>query len=91
MSDIDIVDADDHRVPDIVANMAADLENRILEHEDNLLINRLRAKETNDLQSQLEDWIIKQIDLDDPEIARAIYNIIARRAERELTAFEVGH
>ena len=91
MSDINITDADTNRVPDIVATMAADLENRILEQEDNLLINSLRARETSDLQSQLEDWIIKQIDLDDPEIARAIFNIIARRAERELTAFRVDH
>jgi len=89
MGDINITDANTNRVPAIVATMAADLANRILEQEDNLLINSLRARETSDLQSQLEDWIIKQIDLDAPEIARAIYNIIARRAERELSAFQM--
>jgi hypothetical protein len=75
---------DEHVVPLGVANIAANLEDRLLEASDTPLAPMLERCSTTDVRSALEHWIMDQLDFDDPEIANAGYRVIERRLERQL-------
>jgi len=75
---------DGHFVPDGVANLAIKLEDRLLEVSDTPVAPMLEHCSTRDIQSALEDWILEQMNFDDPEIANAVYGVIERSLERQL-------
>lgn len=73
---------DTHLVAAPIENMATAIEEIFVDGSDAPLRQLVQADRPRPLQSALEEWIIEQLDLEDPEIANAIFQVLIRRVQR---------